>query len=112
MGAAPRSSAGCASGRAAFGTPNPVLGGMLLDSLLLCFCVSEKRNVSSQWRKLRTDLVLVVQMGNLNGIAGERLFLDLLCSFIGNRGGEISMDSFFYDCVTDAAVELCRDPSF
>lgn len=55
---------------------------MLEDLLLLCFCVSEKRNVSSQWRKLRPDFVLVVGMENLNVRGGEWLLLDALCSFL------------------------------
>lgn len=34
-------------------------------------------------------------MGNLTVIAGEQLFLDPLYSFIGNQGGEISINRFF-----------------
>lgn len=61
---------------------------VLEDLLLLHFRVSEMRNVSSQWRKLGTDFVLVVGMGNLNVRAGERLFLDVLCSFLLETRGE------------------------
>lgn len=56
--------------RAACGIPAPSSGDAagiptgLGDLLLLRFPVSEKRNVSSQWRKLSTGLVLLVKMGN------------------------------------------------
>lgn len=54
----------------------------LEELILLRFRVSEQRNVSSQWTKLSTGLVLLVKTGNLkcdgcSGAAGE---------FIGNQG--------------------------
>lgn len=68
-GAPPRSSSVYASTGTALGPVGPksrpgcdaaAIPAVPEDSLLLRFCVSEKRNVSSQWRKLRTDFVLVV----------------------------------------------------